>query len=290
MFVVLLPTGCFSPTPPPLRGGRTSIERSDIPDPGQTPVLEEARQEHSASGPCAGNRTCEDTCKIIYKHREYKELCVRHLPRRQVELLEGIYAIFSRPRRKDLDNINPRDLQVLMSVSPEPILTLSAGLRPVEAKILLTWLAEERSFMEVIYEEDLDFKVLKGLLAQINRDENYALSAPIHEGNSFIDLAVEKQNDPAVDWIHGLFHDDCRTVDSYTECVFRDRYCRLTLKPRTENFFFGYDPFYKLLEKAAEENRPASLPSSHWWKKDPDINNWDRWRGPPNDICGLAVF
>ena len=288
--LVLLPISCFSPTPPPTRRARVSIERSDTSDPKQTRVLEEAQEEHAASGPCAGDKSCESACRAIYKHRKHKDLCVQRLPFRQVELLEGIYAIFSSPQRKDLNNINPRDLRVLMGISPEPLITLSARMRPVEAKTILTWLAEEKPFMEVIYEEDLDFKVLKAFLAQINSDEILALSTPIYRGSSFIDLAVEKKNDPAVNWIHGFFDEDCRSVDSYTECVFRWRYCRLTLKPRTESFFFGYDPFYDLLVKAAEDNRPSNLPAGHWWKKKPDIDDWDRWLGPPNDVCGLAVF
>ena len=288
--LVLLPASCFSPFPPAGRDEKVFTAQSSGPDPRQTRILREAEEEHAASGPCAGNKSCEDICKTVYKHREYKELCIHRLPRRQVELLEGIYEIFSRPRRKDLNNINPRDLQTLMSLSLEPIVSLAKKLQPVEAKTVLTWLAEEEPFMEVIYEEDLDFKILRAFLARLSGDENTALSAPVHEGNNFIDLAVKEENDPAVDWVHDFFDESCRSLDGYTECVFRDHYCRLTLKPRTESFFFSYEPFYDLLKKTAESNRPSNLPAGHWWTQKPDINNWDRWRGAPNDVCGLAVF
>lgn len=250
----------------------------------------ERQPERSWDKPCLESKVCEETCDDIYKDPEGKIQCIEKLSVKRVEFLWGIYEILKNPALEDLNGIHPEDLRVFLNVSLEPFITLAGRMTQLSAKTALRWLVEGRLFAEVIHNEDYDFEVLKALLAPIHTDTIQALNTPLYKGRSFLDMAADKNNRPALSWVHDFFDDICRRADTYIQCMFTDYYCLLELKPKTESFYFNWPPFYELLEKVLEDARPDSLSAGHWWKKGMDTDDLDRWKGDPNNICGLAEF
>ena len=235
-------TGC--PEPPP---ERPPAERD--PDPVETPrperdaIFRSARAKYGSSGACTESRECEEICNDIYEHRLDKTRCVQELPIRQVELLEEIYDTLSkRINRKALNKIDSDDLRVLVHISVDPIVTWVSQMSTSEVREVLTWIAENKEPSTVFITKDTGFHVLKALLEKLDRNKPLALSAPISKGDSFIEIALDKDNYEAVDWIHEFFDEECSSVNNYIECVFREHYCHLTLNSRAENSYFGYDP------------------------------------------------
>ena len=264
-------------TPPPER-----------PSSKQEAIFKKANEEHGSSGPCSRSRDCEEICEDIYKHRANKALCVNELPVKQVELLEEVYAILKEPHRKDLDEINSDDLQVLLGIAVKPVIDLINRMSQAEAREILTWLAEDKTSSGIFKSWDRRFEILKAGLRKLHQDPDRALSAPIYKGDNFIEIAVEKRNDRAVDWIHDFFNEDCGTVNNYTECMFKEHYCNLELDSRTESSYFEYDPFLEILEQTLDDARPSSAPP--WWNERVDIDDLDSWLEEPHNVCEAAEF
>lgn len=288
IFPIFFTVTCTNPlpeNPPPERDAGLEEESHSEDD----APLRNARREHGDSGPCSENRDCEEICDDIYEHRPDKNRCVKELPVRQVELLEEVYDTLNRDiNREDLDKITPNDLQILMYISVDPVITLASRMNAAEAKEVLTWLAESKEPVEIFKVEDKKLKILKALLAGLNENKTLALNTPISKGDRFIEIALDKGNYTAVDWVHAFFDEDCGPVNNYTECVFKDHYCNLTLNTRAESSYFEYDPFSELLEKVLEDARPSSPPL--WWNDGVDMDDLDTWLDDPHNVCAAAEF
>ena len=238
-------------------------------------------------GECAEDRDCKEICGDIFKIRADKNVCLKELPIRQVELLEKVYDVLSEPSENDLKTMNLDSLQVLLSVSVKPVEAAADRIDETETKKMLTWLAENDEAVEIIKKKDKDFNILKNLLKNINSDVDMALGAPIDRGDNFIEIAADKRNKMALAWIHEYFEEDCSDASSYNKCVFKDHYCGLDLNSEAEEYYLGYELFDKLLESILEEARPSNPPS--WWDERVAIDDIDTWLGV-NDVCGQADF
>ena len=212
--------------------------------PGQDPIFQKANEKHGLSGSCSESRDCQEICNNIYKHTADKTKCINELPVKQVELLEEAYVILGDPLKESLKQIPPDNLQVLMGVTVEPVVTLINQMSQGEAREILTWLAEDKKAVTVFKSLDRRFEVLKALLGKLHRDPDKALSAPINKGNNFIEIAVEKKNDGAVDWVHEFFDEDCGIVSDHTKCVFKEHYCNLELNSPNGKLLFCLQSFF----------------------------------------------
>ncbi|MCY4513102.1 MAG: hypothetical protein OXB86_05385 [Bdellovibrionales bacterium] len=278
--------GCNPPAPEPLTSGSAST-KTDASSKKDS-LFQTANKNHGSSGPCSGNSDCKEICDIIYKYQPDKDKCVQRLPVKQVELLEEAYAILKNPHRNDLNKLPPETLLVLLGITVEPVVTLINRGSQIQVKELLIWLAENKTFSEIFRNADKKFKILKELLIKLHTDPHQALSASLYKGSNFIEMAVKKNNNSAVDWVHDFFDKECDAVTNYTECLFKDHYCHLKLNPRTENYYFGYDPFLELLKDTLETAKPSSAPL--WWNENVDIDNVDSWLDDPHNICKAAEF
>ena len=274
------------PTDEPGTGETTSASTTGQTTPDS--ILQKAQEEHGPSGSCAESEDCQVICNNIYKNSEDKTKCINELPVKQVELLEETYILLEDPYREGLNKINPDNLQVLMGITVEPVVTLFNQMSQVEAREILTWLAESKKFMPVFKSRDRRFKVFKAILGKIHGDPDKALSASIKKGDNFIEIAVEKKNYGVVDWIHEFFEEDCGTVNDHVKCIFKEHYCNLKLNSRTENSYFAYNPFFKLLERTLKEARPASPPD--WWNENTGLDDLDSWLSEPHNVCAVAEF
>lgn len=243
--------------------------------------------EDASFSECAADKECEEICDDIFKHRADSKECSETLPIRQVEFLQDVYDVLKEPSKDDLENINLDDLKILLDISTEPVETLAGRMSDTEVKRVLIWLAKDDEAVEAVQKKDKEFKVFKALFGKFNSNMNTALSAVISKGNDFIEVAVDEENDKALDWVHEFFGEDCNDAANYNECVFKDRYCHLNLKDKAEEYYFRYEPFKELVEKVLEEARPAGVP---WWSEGTDIDDIDTWLSDPHDICGRADF
>lgn len=243
--------------------------------------------DQGVDGECAKDKSCKDICGDIFKDRSDKNNCLEKLSIRQVELLEEVYDVLKEPSADDLERMDLDNLQVLLGVSTEPVETVLDHIDEKETKKVLTWLARDSKATEVIQEKDEELKILKNLLGNIDSDVDVALSAAISKGDSFIEIAADKENDVALGWVHEFFEEDCGDSSSYNQCVLKDHYCDLSLNSEAEEYYLVYKPFAELLEEVLKEAIPSNPPS--WWDDRTDIDDIDTWLGP-NDVCDQADF
>lgn len=280
-------SGCGNPqAPEPVTSDSASTGQEAVLK--QDTLFQKAKEEHGSSGSCSENSDCKEICAIIYKHQSDKDTCVRNLPVKQVELLEEVYVNLKEPDKKFLKSLRSDDLLVLLGISIEPVVTLINRRSQIQVREILTWLAENKIFSEIFKNADRRFEILKALLIKLHTDPNQALSAPLSNGSNFIEISVKENNDPAVDWIHEFFDEECGAVSRSMECLFKDHYCHLKLNPRTENYYFEYGPFLDVLKYTLEKARPSAPPA--WWVEDVNIDNIDSWLDDPHNICQVAEF
>ena len=278
----------FGCKPPPQELTTDETTSASTEQTTQDPIFQKAQQEHGSSGSCFENEDCQIICKNIYKDSVNKTKCINNLPVTQVNLLEGTYVTLEDPHRESLNQINPDNLQVLMGVAVEPVVTLINQMSQVEAGEILNWLAESKTATPVFKSMDRRFEIFKALLGKFNGDPDKALSSSINKGNNFIEIAVEKKNYKALDWVHEFFEEDCRIVSDHRKCVFKEHYCNLELNSRTENSYFAYNPFFELLKRTLKEARPASPPG--WWHEHVVLDDLDSWLNEPHNVCAAAEF
>ena len=279
-------SGCN--TPPPDDPAANETTSASHKAPVRDPIFQRALKEHGHSGACAESGDCLEICGNIYKNSVDKTRCVNELPLKQVELLEETYVTLKDAHKERLKQINPANLQVLMGITVEPVVTLINKMSQVEAREILVWLAESQKFTPVFKSLDRRFEVFKALLEKFHRDPDKALSAAIAKGDNFIEIAVKEENYEAVDWVHEFFDEDCRIVGNDTQCVFKEHYCNLELNSRTENFFFSYNPFFELLKRTLKEARPTSPPG--WWNENVGLDDLDSWLSGDHNVCKYAEF
>ena len=289
LFALLyFPSGCKSPTEPE---PTTSLSASTKEDGNskQDSLFQNVNKEHGSSGLCSESSECKEICDIIYKHQQDKDTCVQKLPVKQVELLDEVYVNLKEPDKESLKKLPSNDLLVLLSINIEPVVTLINRGSQIKVREILTWLAEKKTFSEIFKKADRRFTILKALLKKLNTDPNQALSVPIYNGKNFIEISVEENNEPAIDWVHEFFDEDCDPASNSAECIFKDHYCHLRLNPRSENYYFGYGPFLDLLKYTLGEARP-SHDAPLWWSENVDIDDIDSWLDEPHNICQVAEF
>ena len=287
-FLLCFLSSCGNPEEPePITSGSTSTNQ--VATSKQDTLFQKANGEHGSSESCSENNDCKEICDIIYKHQSDKDICIRNLPVRQVELLKEVYENLKEPDKKIFKSFCSDDLLVLLGISIEPVVTLINRRSQIQAREFLIWLAENKTFSEIFKNADRRFEILKALLIKLHIDPNQALNTPLYNGSNFIEISVKENNDSAVDWIHEFFDEECSTVSHSTECILKDHYCHLKLNPRTENYYFGYDPFLDVLKYTLEKARPSNAPPE-WWVEGVDIDNIDSWLDEPHNICQAAEF
>ena len=256
-------------------------------------IIKEAKKKYQGKV-CEGDKDCEEICDDIYNRRADRSDC-EELPIKQVERLETVYEVFEDPDEDDLEDLNLDDLKVLMNISIQPIDNLVGKMNPAEVKDVLIWLAKTEDAAEVFESEDREFKILKALLEELDGNDAssfrpiVALNKSLESGDRFLEIATDEDNEVAVEWIHDLFEELCGSNSEYTKCIFNDHYCTLNMNTDTEESYFGYSFFEKLLDTVLEEHRPSSsIPA--WWTTSTESDDLDRWKTTPHDVCSEADF
>ena len=116
--------------------------------------------------------------------------------------------------------------------------TLIEGLDFFSAKELLAHIAKNRHLAVIFYRNDEDHQLLPSLLIRVDEDVRAALSMDISNEEeerfhfSFMQEAIEKNNEHALKWVHDFFTERCKLVSKTSSeenfCVFRHWYCKVS--------------------------------------------------------------
>ena len=289
---LLVSTYCTTPAPPKVE---IQIERNydqkKQEDEDRAQVIENSKKRYKTKE-CSTDEDCEEICDDIFDRRKDKEDC-EELPIAQVQRFEDLYETLKDPDEEGLRDINLEDLEVLMNVSIEPIDDVVKGLSRREVEDVLSWIAEEETVANLFEKEDDDFAILEALLKAIHNDVLPALNRTISDEDrfSFVELALDQENETALEWINDFFEEECDGEDNTDKCVFKTHYCALDIDKDLIDDYFDHGFFTSLLDDILENNRPADDDNPPaWWEEDLEADDLESWQGGENDVCSHGDF
>ena len=271
--IISLTTACFQHVPAP-----TPPDDDDRPRRPTDP----RKYDDDRTGECAEDKDCREMCDDIFQSRKPKEEC-EEFSISAVEEMNEIFEVLEKPTLSDLESLNFGVLEMMIDISPKPVETTVSRMNPTEKKKFLVWLAEDSEAAKLISGADDDFKIMDELFGTTNTAIVSELKRSIDSGDTFVEIALEEENETAVEWLHEFFGNKCNSRD-YEQCIFKDYYCGIytSFSPsqHTDEKYFDYDFFIDALDEVLESHRPSSPP--HWWDEGIDSDDLnDSW----TDIC-----
>ena len=249
-------------------------------DQNREDVLEESKKTYKDSEVCEDNKECEDMCEDIYRRRLNRKDC-KELAVVQVKRMKDVFDVLKRKSTKDFPNINLKDLGVLLNISPEPIEKLFTEYGSTKARSTLYWIADDVDVADLFESEDEEFILLDSLLKEINSNPSSSLSRNLEDGERFHEVALAKDNQSALSWIHSYFEDElCKTHDSNEaqEACVLTQYCLVSQSAHRDfsEIVLDYEQLETFLDRLLEEP-----PQDNLWPYD-DLQEVDSLR----EICG----
>ena len=203
---------------------QTFYEERKKSDSNREETLQRSKETYKSSKSCQDDPSCRAICARLFRYASDQKDC-RELPPAQVDRFQDVYKAFQDKSRESLDKLTVFDLKVFLNLSAEPVLSLFKQSGFAAAKEILVWILAdwERAFL--FLEEDQDFIFLEALLKEIEISPISALGESIEGNMVFQELALRKQNDAAMDWVHGFFARGlCEEGEAQADCVLT-QYC-----------------------------------------------------------------
>ena len=218
-------------------------------------------KKKDSRGECEGDRDCEEICDDIFDRRRDREDC-EELNIATVERFDEVYKLLEDPDEDDLSDINPEDLDALISISIEPLDDLVGGYSSREAKEVAAWIAENSDVAEVFESEDDDFELFEAIFGEIGGGRSNAfegLEKSITGRDSFVDILVQDNNIEAFEWVQNYFEDECSSKSQDEELCVLSRWCHLDFDNDTEEELLDTEEFEDLLNDLIDQATEGDL-------------------------------
>ncbi len=212
---------------------------------------EEEEEEDDEEDKCRDDEDCEDICDDLFKNSRDEKKCGK-LTENEVKALDKIFEKFEDPDEDDLEDIDEDDLKEFLRVSIDPIIKEAKKYSRSEVEDFLIFLIDEEDVAELLIDEDDDFELLEVLLENLKSDTVAALGRKLDD-ESFIELAVDTDNEDILLWIHeylvegsGRNNIDCESLSGGNEnkCIF-DKYCRIISEEKEDDQDNLFDILYQ---------------------------------------------
>ena len=263
-----------------------------------TPVIENSSEEEGRGsatrdnsrgrGECDRDRRCESICDSIFQSRKAKLDC-EELDIATVEPMEDVVKVLKDPNWDDLEALDINVLSALLKISLGPLQKAIGRMTQTEKKRFLEWVVLGADAAKTLEDVEDEFEILKELFGSGKETITRDLNKQITGGENFVTLAMDRENEVVLNWLHRFFEHICQRED-HRKCVLTGFYCELSLDSREEEEFFGYDFFDELLDEVLELDRPSPTPAlsaDHWWEESggTDAEDLDRWKTSPHNVC-----
>ena len=238
-------------------------------------------------GECDRDRRCESICDSIFQSRKAKLDC-EELDIAAVEPMEEVVKVLEDPKWEALEALDLSVLRALLKISLDPLQTAIGRMTQTEKKRFLEWVVLGTDAAQILEDVEVEFEILKELFGSGQETITKDLNKKISDGENFVTLAMERENEVVLNWLHGFFEHICQRADpAVSKCVLTDFYCDLSLDSEEEEGFFIYEFFEEVLDEVLTQDRPASLSADHWWEDngETDADDLDRWKTSPHNVC-----
>lgn len=270
IFVFLSVISCVEPPLPSSDIIRSPSFYEEIreQDKNRTRVFSQSREIYKGSPQCSSERVCNDICSEIFVHASTQKDCMA-LPLAQVRRLNGIYKILKNKTANQLQRIRLSDFRVFLNVSPASVERQLIKMGADSAKGMAYWIATDWDAARLFYEEDEEFLILEALFKEIEFTVVSALRSDIKNGASYYQIALEYNNESALDWVHNYFVNFCGNQET---CLL-SQYCLLNRSHYGgfSNEILDYKPFSEFMV--------------HYMNSKPELADSSKSMDNLNEVC-----
>ena len=197
-----------------------TINRSE-----ESPTLKKAKSLYDTGEICKKSYQCRKLCEKLFTSSVDQKGC-RELPSSLIDRFEFIHRAYTSKDIGFIQSVNAFDLQTFIAFSPTTVLQVFGGMGISLIKGILAWIAYDWETAEAFYTEDLDHSLLEFLLSQTKSIPIKTLGKAIKNGRTFHEIAILRQNDFALSWLHEFFDNKCEGENFKNKCVL-DYYCEI---------------------------------------------------------------
>lgn len=288
--LISLITGCFVAQSPPIYLPIDSSSEAENRE--RNP----RRYNSRGTGECDRDRRCEEICNDLFHSFNHRAKC-EELSITDVERMEEVFRVLEDPDTDDLRALDLEDLERLLNISLNPLETAIGRMTQTEKNKFLVWMALDVEATDLLEAKEVNFEILKELFGTIKGVIVNDLNSNIGGGDTFIELALETENEVALEWIHDFFGNICNRESNEQRCIFEDFYCELSLNGDAEEEYFDYEFFEDLLNEILVKERKTTgsitgcsslISPDCWWQPDGDTDagDLDRWKSSRHNVCG----
>ena len=177
-------------------------------------------------GICDGDDDCEDQCDDLFGGRDYQE-CLDLT----VNEVQGMWNAFDEddgiledPDEDDLEDVHPDDIRNALDIDENIWDDFIDDYRSDDANNVLYWIATDECVYEAI-DDGFDEDDMQGFMSDIfKQTDSNLISAALEplgddadDDETFLYLADAEGNDEAVDLVHELLWEECRSATSFRE-------------------------------------------------------------------------
>ena len=252
------------------------------------------------TGECGENKQCEDICDDIFRSRNAREKC-EEFSISAVEDMEDVFEVLEEPDTDDLEAMDLEVLKDLLDISSEPLKKAISDMSTNGRREFLVWFAEDSEAAEIIIEVEDESDIREALFPRfiVSPSSRSDLNQSIGGGKTFVEVALESDNEPVLEWLHSSFEEtpwckqhrgytftvDGKTRDGYAICLFDNFYCALHLDEDLEDEYFKYEFFTDLLDEVLVVGRKRGNFPPSWWTTSIEADDLDTWTSSPHDVC-----
>jgi len=275
-------------TPPVEQQPDSYLDQRNAKDTDRSEILKKAREIRKGS-PCLENQKCEAICDDIYTRKNEREDCY-DLSYAQVQRFEFIYDTLKRPSLRDLEKIDVAengDFDIFVNIDIRSLQTVIGRYKQKQAEEVLTWIAKHEDVALIFQKEDTDYQILDDLLKELSRDSFDALGENIKSSDNFMDVAVEANNELALEWIHDYLtdeHEDCKSNNQNKREKCLTDYCDLgrLMDDDNSDALMDFEYFQEYLEEIIDDGINGdddtadgdARPARGKWDNDPESDNY----------------
>lgn len=221
-------------------------------------TLQKAHKIYNTGEVCDQFLKCVDLCFKIFLLDVEQQECKR-LPFYLVNNFDSVYQAFKSKQLVQIQSIDFSHLKIFITFSQQASWNLFGDLGFSLAQNILKWLAYDSSKARVLADEDLDHSLLEILLSEMGAIPIESLGEAMENKRTFQEIAILRQNNFALSWVHGFFKKQCSTKTSQDECVL-EQYCEIypNLHQDTAIEINEFNPLKTIL-KNKQQSGEASL-------------------------------
>lgn len=186
--------------------------------PTRNETLQKVISIYNSGQSCSGVQECEKNCNQLYSNTFIIEEC-KKLPIRLVDTFFDIYKAYQSADIAWIQTIKPFDLKAFLAFEKEPLLINIKNKGKDKSEKILKEIAYDWELAQVFLEQDLDYSLLENLLREFNFKPIKSLRKIMDNGRTFQEIAILKQNDAVLSWVHGFFNSQCQSSSSKQDCV-----------------------------------------------------------------------